>query len=115
MEPPVTITVSTLCQTRSEARLNAAAVAAVLPYRSSRTRRPPADEAGMEKWGEEYERYLAAQNSNESFLLKPQRYARQAEYRLVWFAAGLEKNYIDIKCPEAIKFCEKVTFGEHSR
>lgn len=72
---------------------------------------PPADEAGMEKWGDEYERYLAAQNSNESLLLKPMRYANQAEYRLVWFAAGPEKDYIDLECPEVIKLCEKVTFG----
>lgn len=72
---------------------------------------PPNDEAGMEKWGEEYDRFLAAQNSNESLLLKPMRYSNQAEYRLVWFAAGPEKDYIDIECPEAIKLCEKVTFG----
>lgn len=72
---------------------------------------PPDDEAGAEKWSEEYERYLAAQNSNESFLLKPMRYSHQAEYRLVWFAMGTEKDYIDIECPEAIKLCEKVMFG----
>jgi hypothetical protein len=72
---------------------------------------PPDDEAGAEKWAEEYERYLAAQNSNESLLLKPLRYAHQAEYRLAWFAAGREKGYIDVECSEAIQFCEKVTFG----
>lgn len=76
---------------------------------------PLDDEAGAEKWGDEYERYLAAENANESFLLKPLRYAHQAEYRLVWFAAGLERDYVDIECPEAIKLCEKVTFGEAGR
>ena len=71
---------------------------------------PPDDEAGAEKCSEECERYMAAQSSNESFLLKPMRHSPQAEYRLVRFAAGNEKDYIDVACPEAIPFCEEVTF-----
>lgn len=71
---------------------------------------PPDDEAGAEKCSEECERYMAAQNSNESFLLKPMHHSPQAGYRLVWFAAGTEKDYIDVACPEAISFCEEVTF-----
>lgn len=72
---------------------------------------PPDNEVEMEKWAEGYEKYLAQQNSNESFLLKPMRYSNQSEYRFVWFAAELEKDYIDIQCPEAIQFCEKITFA----
>jgi len=72
---------------------------------------PPDNEPKMEKWVEEYEKYLVQQNANESFLLKSMRHADQFEYRFVWFADGFEEDYIDIQCPEAIQFCEKVTFA----
>lgn len=76
---------------------------------------PPETEAEAEKYFAEYEQYLAAQNSNESFLLKLMRFANQSEYRFVWFAMGVERDEIDIECPEAVKFCEKITFPQDVR
>lgn len=71
---------------------------------------PENDEAEGEKWAEDNDRFLAQQNPQESLLLKPMRYANQSEYRFLWFATGLEKDHIDIECPEARQFCEKVTY-----
>jgi len=44
-----------------------------------------------------------------SFLLKHNKYAHQGEYRFIWFTSGkLEMDYIDIVCPEALEFCERL-------
>ena len=58
-----------------------------------------------EEWAKEYERYVGEQ-SKETFFLKHISYAYQGEYRFIWFANGEEKDFIDIICPEAVKFCQ---------
>lgn len=48
-------------------------------------------------------------NSMELFL-KLDKYEHQKEYRLVWFSNEEIKNSIIIKCPEAIRYCERIIF-----
>lgn len=45
----------------------------------------------------------------DSFFLKRSAFAHQAEYRMIWVATGEEIEHIDIKCPEALRFCERLT------
>ena len=42
--------------------------------------------------------------------LKLDKYEYQNEYRLVWFSNEEIKNSIIVRCPEAVKFCEKIIF-----
>jgi len=37
--------------------------------------------------------------------LKPNRFAHEAEYRLVWAVKENVTGYLDIECPEAVEFC----------
>jgi hypothetical protein len=37
---------------------------------------------------------------------KPERYAHELEYRLLWITGRRVEGYIDIVCPEASQFCE---------
>lgn len=46
----------------------------------------------------------------ELLFLKPKKYFAQCEYRWVWHTRKeLEDDHLFIECPEAIKYCEKVT------
>lgn len=41
------------------------------------------------------------------FFLKEITYAKQSEYRLLWFTPSEVDSHIDIVCPDAIQFCTK--------
>jgi hypothetical protein len=58
-----------------------------------------------EAWGKEYDLYVREQ-TKEAYFLKHISYSHQGEYRFIWFAGGEEKDYIDITCPEAVRFCQ---------
>lgn len=45
----------------------------------------------------------------EEFFTKSSRYANQAEYRLLWGVEGYATDLIDLKVPEAVQFCRKLT------
>jgi hypothetical protein len=45
----------------------------------------------------------------EEFFLKHSRYAAQCEYRVIWSTGQTVSPFIDIKVPEAIQHCRKVT------
>lgn len=66
---------------------------------------PPDSFQNSEILAKEYEKYLA-QHTREGFFIKRSKYSHQAEYRFVWFAQGQEREYIDIVCPEARRFCQ---------
>jgi hypothetical protein len=66
---------------------------------------PPDSYANPEEWAKEYERYVGEQ-AKETYFIKHIDYAHQGEYRFIWFASGLEREYIDITCQEAVRFCQ---------
>ncbi|NUQ21265.1 MAG: hypothetical protein HOQ09_09930 [Gemmatimonadaceae bacterium] len=56
---------------------------------------------------------LMIQNLNqfsgpEMFFLKSDRFSHQSEYRFVWYSRGNVPEYLDIQCPDAVKFCRRV-------
>lgn len=69
---------------------------------------PPAEDADVEKWFEEHERRIG-KHSIDTFFVKESRFSHEAEYRFIWFAAGPHREYLDIKCPAARQFCERVS------
>lgn len=79
----------------------------VLKKRDSRPISPPPEGANPEKWFEEQKRYIGM-HSIDAFFVKESRFSHEAEYRFIWFASGARREYLDIKCPAAIQFCERV-------
>lgn len=71
------------------------------------TIRSPEDFSDPEEYSKYYDHFVGTQ-IKESFFLKKLKYAHQGEYRFIWFAEGLEEEYIDIICPEAIKYCQRI-------
>jgi hypothetical protein len=69
--------------------------------------RSPDSFANPEEWGKEYDRYVA-EKSVKAFFIKRIKFSHQGEYRFIWFAAGSEKEHIDIICPEARRFCQRL-------
>lgn len=67
---------------------------------------PPGNQDGVEKWANDYDRFVAQQTS-EAFFIKHLKYAHQNEYRFIWFAQGYETTELYIDCPEARQFCQK--------
>ncbi|WP_226701880.1 hypothetical protein [Microbulbifer elongatus] len=68
---------------------------------------PPDTFSNPEEWSKEYEKFVGVQ-SRDAFLIKRSRYSHQAEYRFIWFSQGIEKDYIDITCPEARQYCQPI-------
>ena len=68
---------------------------------------PPLEGTDVEKWFEEHERHIG-KHSVDAFFIKESRFSHEAEYRFIWFASGPYRDYIDIKCPSARQFCERV-------
>jgi len=66
---------------------------------------PPPDGVDPEKWFEEQKRYIG-RHTIDAFFVKESRFSQEAEYRFIWFASGSHKDYLDIKCPAALQFCE---------
>lgn len=80
---------------------------AMLRKRDSRPITPPAEGENPEKWFEEQNRYIGKQTID-AFFIKHSRFSHEAEYRFIWFASGPRREYLDIKCPDALRFCERV-------
>jgi len=67
---------------------------------------PPEDAAQAETWAKEQDAYVGAQTTD-AFFVKHRRFQREAEYRFIWFAEGPRRDYLNIKCPSAVQFCER--------
>lgn len=67
---------------------------------------PPVSQDDMEKWTNDYDKFVALQAS-EAFFIKDLKYAHQNEYRFIWFAQGCEGADLYIDCPEAMQVCQK--------
>jgi hypothetical protein len=60
-----------------------------------------------EEWEKEHDKFVSVQ-SRDALFIKRSIFSHQAEYRLIWFARGTEKEYIKIICPEARRYCQKI-------
>lgn len=60
------------------------------------------DPIGIESFREQTREY--------ELFLKLKKYSHQNEYRLIWFSDKIVNDSIIIKCPEAVKYCEKIMF-----
>lgn len=70
--------------------------------------KPPEPHGNMEEWAAENDRFISEQ-SVDAYFIKLSKYSHQGEYRFIWFAQGKEeKEHIDLYCPEATKFCERI-------
>ncbi|WP_421722025.1 hypothetical protein [Alloalcanivorax xenomutans] len=68
---------------------------------------PPEKFPNPEIWAREYDKFVAEQ-SKDSFFIKRSKFSHQAEYRFIWFAQGLEQEYIEVTCPEAREYCQPI-------
>ncbi|MHA5498453.1 hypothetical protein ACVSNS_01475 [Pseudomonas aeruginosa] len=68
---------------------------------------PPDAFPSLDEWSDQYDLYVGAQ-MKEALFLKHIKFSHQGEYRFIWFASGAEKEHIDITCPEAVKFCQRL-------
>ncbi|MBV5305933.1 MAG: hypothetical protein J0652_04480 [Desulfobulbaceae bacterium] len=68
---------------------------------------PPAENENPEEWAKCQDNFVF-NHAIDSFFIKNMKYSHQAEYRFIWLAYGNEDREIFIKCPEAVKFCEKI-------
>lgn len=69
---------------------------------------PPTEGENAEKWFKEQNRYVGSQTID-SLFLKDIRFKEELEYRLVWFAEGSRRPFIEIKSPAAREVCEVVS------
>ena len=70
---------------------------------------PPMDEAAAEEWANNLEQKIHQDSQLTPYFLKSLKYAAQNEYRFIWQTRRKEEKFIDIVCPEAVQFCEKLT------
>ena len=58
----------------------------------------------------QFQAELMSLNDEYELFLKKSVYSNQQEYRLIWFSNEIVTESIIVKCPEAIKYCERVDF-----
>lgn len=68
---------------------------------------PPTSAKNIEKWSDEMMQHVG-KLSMDAYFMKHISFAHESEYRFIWFAEGSQKDFIDIKCPAAIPFCERI-------
>lgn len=51
--------------------------------------------------------FLVSKMEHDPLFLKDKSFSHQVEYRYVWIVRNRESDFIDIKVPEAIQFCER--------
>jgi len=51
--------------------------------------------------------FILSRMEHYPLFLKEKSFAHQVEYRYLWIVRNKEADYLDIKVPEAIQFCEK--------
>jgi hypothetical protein len=80
----------------------------MMQKKDSTPMRTPESYSNPEEWAGDYDKYISRQVTDGLFV-KRTVYSHQGEYRFIWFAQGSEKDHLDIKCPDAIKYCERLT------
>lgn len=73
----------------------------------SRSIVPPTSAENVEKWADEMNHHTS-RLVLDAYFMKHISFAHESEYRFIWFAEGRPKDFIDIKCPAAIPFCERI-------
>lgn len=68
---------------------------------------PPVDGEDPEQWARRQKAFVGAHMINK-FFIKHSDYSAESEYRMLWFCDGMPRPFIDISCPKAIQFCERV-------
>lgn len=68
---------------------------------------PPTDGRNVDAWFEAHKRNTA-RLAIDAYFMKHISFAHESEYRFIWFAENSRKQFLDIKCPEAVKYCERV-------
>ena len=51
--------------------------------------------------------FIVSKMAHYPLFLKEKSFAHQVEYRYVWIVKNKESDFLDIKLPEAVQFCEK--------
>lgn len=70
---------------------------------------PPDQFSSPDEWAKDYDKYVA-QKASAAFFIKKLKFAHQGEYRFIWFTTSSEeKEYLDIVCPEARRFCQRLS------
>ncbi len=76
---------------------------------------PPRDKfSDPEVMFREHEKFVAA-HTKDSLFIKRSKFSHQAEYRFIWFAQGLEQEYVEITCPEARQYCQPINSQTNSK
>jgi hypothetical protein len=68
---------------------------------------PPANNENVEKWFHEQNRHTG-KLAVDAYFMKHMSFAHESEYRFIWFAEGTRRDFIVVKCPAAIPFCERI-------
>lgn len=68
---------------------------------------PPTDGSNAEEWFNAINQHTG-RLVMDAFFMKHIDFAHESEYRLIWFAEGVRQEYIDIRCPAARQFCERI-------
>ncbi len=79
----------------------------VLRKKGNRPLAPPTNGKDIERWFREQDRYVG-QHAVDGFFLKHIDFVHEAEYRFIWFATGEPLAFVDIKCPAAREYCQRV-------
>ncbi len=75
--------------------------------RDTRLIKPPGATENTERWFAEQQSYVG-QQAIDAYFMKHSRFAHESEYRFIWFAEGIRREFLDVTCPAALKFCERV-------
>jgi hypothetical protein len=67
---------------------------------------PPEKAEDAERWFAEQQSYVGKQVID-AYFMKHSRFSSESEYRFIWFAEGMRHEFLDIKCPAALKFCAR--------
>ncbi len=67
----------------------------------------PNDPKDIEAWFKN-ENANTARLAIDAYFMKNISFAHESEYRFIWFTESPREQFLDIKCPEAIKYCERI-------
>ena len=68
--------------------------------------KPPEANEDAGRWFAEQQSYVGKQVID-AYFMKHSRFAHESEYRFIWFGEGMPRQFLDITCPAALKFCER--------
>ena len=67
-------------------------------------------DGGLRIGGHDQAQALAQMQAGPEFYFKKRtKYFKQCEYRMVWLVTSGVPPFIDLKCPDAVQFCERIT------